>query len=433
MAADLATLNAVLKNNYTIGYITEELNQAVDAWLDFEDTTLPVVGGLCILPLHTSRNAGVGAAGDGAPTPIAGQQGYKNLQITPKYVYGVAQITGPALAAAANSQGSFAIEFKAEMDGLVTDMRKKMSKYTFTGGNGIGFVWQRQNGPFTWEYSGRPDIATDPDYGVAVGVGQTVSFVRLSDYAIIGAGTQVNSITNDTLTLAGVIDTTGGTLADAYLVVHNGNAFVNGQVQALSLEPTGFAGNFGLQSLFGLDRSLATNARLRCIFRKADPTTSAKASLTTDGMAMVIARIAQESGKRPTKMWMSWIQQVAYQSLMVNVVVGGVGTSKSPNLRRDIHDKAGHADPGDLTFGYAGVPIKPSDVCPGGSIYFTLNDSWTRVNLGGKDGHWVDQGGSPMVKVQNADAYQATYALYYEQVCRAPNQNGLITGIEVPA
>lgn len=432
MAADLSALNAVLKNNYTIGFITEELNQNVDAWTDFEDTTLPVVGGLCILPLHTSRNAGVGAAGDGAPTPLAGNQGYKNLQITPKFVYGVAQITGPALAAASNNQGSFAIEFKAEMDGLITDMRKKMSKYTFTGGQGIGFVWQKQNGA-TWEYSGRPDINTDPDYGVAVGVGQTVSFVRLRDYTVLGAGTQVNSISNDTLVLNGNIDTNGGTNADAYLVVHAGNAFVNGSAQDLSLEPTGFAGNFGLVSHFGLDRSLAANARLRCIFRKADPNTSAKSTLTTDAMAFVQARISTESGKRPSKMWMSWIQQVAYQSLLVNVVVTGVGTNKNAALRRDIHDKAGHADPGDMTFGYAGVPVKPSDVCPGGSVFMTLNDSWTRVNLGGKDGHWVDQGGSPMVKVQNADAYQATYALYYEQVCRAPNQNGLITAVEVPA
>ena len=219
-----STLAAVLKNDYTIGFITEELNQNVDAWTDFEDTELPVVGGQAILPLHTARNAGVGAASDGSPTPTAGQQGYKNLTIIPKYVYGVAQITGPALAAASKNAGSFAIEFKAEMDGLITDMRKKMSKYTFTGGQGIGFVWQKQNGPLTWEYSGRPDINTDPDYGVAVGVGQTVSFVRLDTYVVVDTQ-QVNSISNDTLVLNAPIDTSLISEDVAYLVVHNGNAF----------------------------------------------------------------------------------------------------------------------------------------------------------------------------------------------------------------
>ena len=422
MAASTLTLAAILKQDYTINFITEELNQNVAAAEYFDSQDLDVVGDVAVMPLHTGRNNSVNNAAEGEPLATPGNQKYERLLVRPKYLYGTAQITGPVLEKAKTNRGAFEVQFKGEMDRLVTDMKKRKSQLVFNGGQYIGFVWQKQNSN-AFQYSGRVDETEDPFYGVKTGVyngvSQQVQFYRLDTYATVGAPTQVTSITSDTLTLAANVNTSSVPTGVAIAVRHLG---VNAGGKSLALEQTGFVGNMAQVDHFGIDRSDPANAIMRGVVKLQDPAVPSATALTFDPIVGLQARIMQNGGGKLDAMWISPLQLASFQLLLSNVQSG------TTTIRRDLSKAPGKVDPGDTAFAYANVVFKESDVAPQGTIFGFGKDTWTRAKLGTP--HWVDQSGSPMIKVAGADAYTATWADYFETVCRAPRMSGCITAIE---
>ena len=86
MAATITTLDAILKEFY-VGPIQDQLNQEVLALELFEKAKLDWSGKQVIIPIHTARNSGVGARGEGDVLPTAGQQTFDRLIVTAKFVY----------------------------------------------------------------------------------------------------------------------------------------------------------------------------------------------------------------------------------------------------------------------------------------------------------------------------------------------------------
>lgn len=414
MAADLTTLAAVLKESYVIDMITDELNNSVEAWSEFDSTTLKWEGSDAIMPLRVARNASVSASSN-TNTPTAGQQGYLRLVVTAKQVYGTIQITGPAMAAAASQKGSFAIEAAAEMEGLISDFRKKLAQLTFAGGPVIGYVWQKQNAA-TFGYAGRfADIL--------VGAGELVTFVRMDTYATVGVATQLNAISGTSLTLNANIDTTAVAAGVPIAVVVTGAQAV--AVDGLNAEPAGFIGNLSAQSHFGIDRTVAGPAgssTLRSNFRMTDPAAGAGgAALALDDLQNMLANAVTNSGKRFSAFWMSWLQLTSYTTLLQGTSAG--------NLRVDVKGGGQKADPGFTDFAYANIPIKCSDVCPNGLVFGIEKAGWTRATL--SEGHWVDFGQGPIQRVPNKDDGTGTYAMYYDLVCRQPNAQAVLTALSL--
>ena len=97
--ATITTLQSVLKEFYAAA-VAEQLNQEVLMLELFEKAKLDWSGKRVVVPVHVSRNTGVGFAADGDPLPAAGEQGYKDLQIVAKFLYGRFQLSGPAISAA---------------------------------------------------------------------------------------------------------------------------------------------------------------------------------------------------------------------------------------------------------------------------------------------------------------------------------------------
>lgn len=425
MATTLASLAAVLKEDYVIDMITDELNENVEAYTDFDQEELAWTGKDAIFPLRVSRNQSVTASST-STTPAAGQQGYLRLVITAKKVYGTMQIDGDALAAAAKKTGTFALEAAAELDGLVMDLRKTLAKFIFVGGPVIGYIWEKKNpgGGAAWGYSGRfADIA--------VGAGETVSFVRMDTYAAVGGAVQPTSITSTTLTLNANLDTSAvpaGTLiavvvtgAQAALTENNtAGSSSSGIDAAVSAEPRGFIGNLSAVDQFGANRATNTPAGsivLRSNFLAVDDTVITGGVLSLSDIQNLTANIQTQSSKRPDKYWMSWLQLTSYTTLLQGTSAG--------NLRTNVKDPAGKADPGYTDFAYANIPIKCSDVCPNGLIFAINKDSFRRATL--STGHWIDfEGTGPLKRVPNTDSATATYAIYYDLVCKQPNADGVI-------
>ena len=96
--ADLTTLDSVLKDDY-LGPVREQINQKTPALRRIKRSEADTVGRKMVIPLHKSRNAGIGARGERADLPEAGHQGYDDLQLTPAYLYGVFDIDGVRAAA----------------------------------------------------------------------------------------------------------------------------------------------------------------------------------------------------------------------------------------------------------------------------------------------------------------------------------------------
>lgn len=426
MPATLASLNAILKEAYVEQKIQDQFNENVDSWKDFDSVDLKWTGSQAIFPLRVARNNSVNASST-SNTPAAGQQGYLRLVVTAQKVYASAEILGEAIAAASTTAGSFAVEPAEELNGMVKDYNKRLSQLSFFGGVCIGFVWQKQNAA-TFGYSGR-------FFDIALGVGETVSFFRMDTYAAVGAATQLNAISSTSLTLNAAINTAAVTAGVLIAVVVTGlqaalteprtiaPTSAAGIDPALTAEPIGMIGNLGLQSHFGLNRNSGTagEVTLRSNFRAVDDTLPAGGALGLDDLQVLDSTIQTVSGRRSDKRWSSWNQLNSYPALLQGTSAG--------NLRTDVKTSASKADAGYTDFAYANIPFMASDSCPDGLFINICKDTWSRATL--KAGHFIDFGEGTFTRVPNTDKAQASYATYYNLVCKQPNANGVIAALDL--
>jgi hypothetical protein len=152
MGATLATFQNILKEFY-IGPVIEELNNEIFVLEMFEKAVVDWQGRVAIIPVHVSRNSGVGfrqeggtTTGAGAPSalPDAGNQGFNRLQINAQYQYGRFEITGPAISAAkSGGKGAFIGYVDAEMKKLVTDVKISANTVSVCGNAVRGYVSEK--------------------------------------------------------------------------------------------------------------------------------------------------------------------------------------------------------------------------------------------------------------------------------------------------
>jgi hypothetical protein len=148
VAQNTANADAVLKNYY-LGPIREQLNQkavlmfAADddgeprsskgetfpfRGLSRESERIEYAGKKWVIPAHKSRNEGLGAIDEGGPIPLAGQQGYEDLEDVLRHNLGSIEITRYAIRLSRRKPGSFIRLLEAETEGLVQDLRKDMNR-----------------------------------------------------------------------------------------------------------------------------------------------------------------------------------------------------------------------------------------------------------------------------------------------------------------
>jgi hypothetical protein len=144
MPATLATITPYLKEVYE-GRIREQLNNDVKTLKRIERSSSGVtneVGGKYVtFPVHTRRNAGIGARPEMGALPAPGQQGTAAARIGLKYQYGGVQLTGQAISLADTDSKAFAKAVDVEMDGLKKDLQKDMNRQVYGDGNGtIGVI-----------------------------------------------------------------------------------------------------------------------------------------------------------------------------------------------------------------------------------------------------------------------------------------------------
>lgn len=156
MAQNTANADAVLKNYY-LGPVREQLNQkavlmfAADddgeprnskgethgfRGLSRESERIEYAGKKWVIPAHKSRNEGLGAIDEGGTVPIAGQQGYEDLEDVLRHNLGSIEITRYAIRLSRRKPGTFVNLLSRETEGLVADLRKDINRQAY--GNQTG-------------------------------------------------------------------------------------------------------------------------------------------------------------------------------------------------------------------------------------------------------------------------------------------------------
>lgn len=156
MTQNTANADAVLKNYY-LGPIREQLNQKAVLMFAADDDGEPrsskgetfpfrgiareaerieYAGKKWIIPAHKSRNEGLGAIDEGGTVPVAGQQGFEDLEDVLRHNLGAIEITRYAIRLSKRKPGSFISLLEAETEGLVKDLRKDLNRQGY--GNQTG-------------------------------------------------------------------------------------------------------------------------------------------------------------------------------------------------------------------------------------------------------------------------------------------------------
>ena len=420
MTATLTTLAAILKEFY-LGPIQEQLNNEVLCLELFEKVTTDWAGKQVVIPIHVSRNTGVGFSKAGT-LPAAGNQGYEQLVVTAENLYGRFEITGDAIAATRSSRGSFAGYVDAEMNKLVNDIRNTANVMCVSGGNSIGFIWEDSAATTTTPYNGQFEEANGAPFTVLPADTITLTSVSSTyDGALGGVAVpfQVSAISESSITFAAAQNTNALPAGDVLCV-----RIAAGVKAAVADEPVGMIGNLGEPTHFGVSRAGAgVNVSVRSNFRLVAAANqgagvAASGALSLDDLQKMLDDIEVASHKTPNLWLMHPAMRVTYTSLLQGQNDGNI---------RVRSDSAGHGDGGFSTLGYSNIPMKTSRAAPKGLIFACHTKSWKLCEL--QKGGFADLDGSTLSRVSGQDAFEGYYRWYYNTVCTEPSANGVIVGV----
>lgn len=469
MAVRIQDLDAILKEFY-LGPIIESLNNQLEMVQLFTKATLDWQGRQVVIPVHVTRNDGTGYRPELGTLPQAGSQGYVNLNITAKFLYGRFSLTGPAIATAKTTANSFATYVQSEMDGLVTDTKIKANQAMWTGGGCVGFLHETDAAPRnlaagdrTYAFTGNKDVVStllglqsvDPARA-ATHVGKLqIDLIRLDNYTsvITAAGGANDAVVCDASGTAAQLtiralgaDTyqlqTTGNFATMVKVVGWGEMLVAGPntftkfdtiggangaglvAQRVSSEQAGVYANLGEISHFGVNRSVTANAPLRSTVQAISVGAHAHGNqaLNFGRMQSILDEIMVLGGDDPDCIYVHPGIRQKYADLLV--------FNQPGSIKKAATGDTGTGDPGFSGYAFNGIPLKMSRHCGKGLMVFMKTSTWTIAEL--QSFGMADLDGNVLSRLTDQDAYEGFVRWYYNLVCKEPNRNAILCGIDFP-
>lgn len=443
MGATRTTLDSLLKDFY-LGPVVEQLNNEMLVLNMYEKMSVDWSGRQTIIPIHVSRTATTAVqfraestAGTPVALPTAGNQGYNNLTVVARYLYGTFLISGPAVASAKNGgKGAFIGWMEAEMDRLVTDVKNTADYAMLNGGGVIGFITDAVNN-VTHSFTG--------DHSKVV-AGTDVTLARCDSPGRDSAGALLNNNFLDDVTAAVALhavapsDEAAGTIefvaaqttlaAAAYgganrvapVVVraHTNLALYQGEPVGIMSNLFGNGGVAGTPDHFGIQVNGAGRSGSLDVFARVTedtPGITGRGNLTVERIQNVLDEITTLSGEEPDVI-------ICHPSLRANYVA-----VLSASLFATARGPATKGDAGFLDLSYGNIPIKFARHCPRGMMVFMNKKTWKLLQL--QSGGFADLDGTTILRQAGHDAWEGFYRWYYNTVCTRPNANGLLVGVDV--
>jgi hypothetical protein len=427
--ATLTTVDAVLKEYY-LGPVQEQLNNEVLLLQRLESRSEDLVGKAAFVPLHYGRSTGVGAVGESAALPAAGNQSYARAEYDLKYLYGRLQVTGPSMAKTKNDAGAFLQTLKGEMDGVRNDLRKDLARQVYGTGDGVIATATAQ----TWTSSAATTntltlASWEPLQKGQIYVGQTIDLVSYSSGAptlLVTGSATVTAITiaaaaTSTIDLSFSSQTPTSAWATATIVragvITTQNRYAQGtrsnEVDGLRRIITGTApssssaGNSGYQTVGKIDayaNSYWDNQRV-----------SVSGALTIMKIQQAL-NLARQKAAMPSLMITSLgVQREFYRLLQAN--------------QQFVEPGKTNYEAGFSTLMYAGMPVVADIDAPWSTMY-VLDESTMKV-FSDQDFHFLDGDGQTLRQVSNYDAYEAIMVRYMNLGTTNRSKNVVLTGITV--
>lgn len=416
MAQNTANADAVLKNYY-LGPIREQLNQKAVLMfaagddgeprsskgetfafkgLARESERIEYAGKKWVIPAHKSRNEGVGAIDEGGPIPVAGQQGYEDLEDVLRHNLGSIEITRYAIRLSRRKPGSFIRLLETETEGLVSDLRKDVNRQAYGNQTGaLAAVTADGSNTVTVDsvqylrVGMRVDLINVTDDTVLAS-NRTISAINASTKVVTYSGADATATTNHRLCRTGnwKKEIHGlGNLVGATGTIHSvdstaaGNEYWKSVVFSNSSNP--FNEDLGQQVLDGVGASGQGEVEL---------------ILTTRGIRRRYVNTLK-SEKRFTNAD-SVVLRGGFKAVMFNE-----------------------------------YPLVFDDDCPKGTMWFLNTDalSWIFLPDGDEPGNWdwVDDDGAILTrKADRTDAFEGYLAADHNMAVTARNRLGKIDGLE---
>lgn len=395
-ASNYTTADKVLKEFYLPG-AQEQLNNMHVLLTMVESGSKNVEGRRAVLLAHTSRNSGIGARAEGGTLPTPGAQGYQEERVPVVYNYGRGSISGPLMAAATSDKGSFQRQMKAEMDGLVTDIKNDYSRQIYNDDTRTLAQCGVTSASATVVLTTPTDVELRLlEQGGRIDIGTAGSPASVVSAAVI----QSVDVANGTVTIDSAITTTS-----SHFITRSGSLRVN--------EITGIRQivNEG-DTLFNIDGS-AVSAWNSYV----DDNSGTNRAVTERMFSKAIEQIHIKSGKAPNLLMTSHGVRGAMADLL----------DSQKRFSNTIELKAGFSA---VTVSAANVevPMVVDNFAPSNTAFLVCTPE-IQHHVMGTAWSWMNEDGAVLSRLANEDGYEFTIKQYSELTTNRRNAHGRINDI----
>lgn len=399
MPASMTTVSSLLKEVYEKS-TQEQLNNDVVALRRIEKTSEGVtseVGGKYVtFPIHTRRNAGIGARTEYEVLPSSGNQGLNAARVSLKYLYGAVRMSGQTFELANSNFQAFASALDTEINGVRADLAKDLNRQVYGSGNSV---------IATATAIGTGSVGANPFNTAANGVGTL--------YAQLGMVIDVYDSTQATLkasarTITAINATTGAitfdgasqstVVGDVIVRSGNGNLGVGGTGSAGQREITGFNAIVGSSTLYNI------NPASEPVWQGVINSNSGTNRALSEGLMISLVDQVRANGGQVSVVFTNLGVRRAYFNLLTQQR-RFTGTMEFDGGFKGL---AFTTDQGDL-------PVVVDVDCPFNTMFF-MDEKNIKVYRAA-DWEFMDRDGSKWQRVVsggNVDAYDATLYSYQE-------------------
>lgn len=400
MPTTLGTVDALLKEIYE-GTVRKQLNDDVKTLRRIEKSsegvTSTVGGRYVVFPIHTRRNAGLGARREMETLPTPGNQGTAAARVSLAYEYGGVQLSGPTLKLVETNAQAFVSALDLEMNGLKRDLAKDCNRQVYGDGSGsVGAVETDDTGTNDIELTSVQYVQLGMKVDIISGttLGNLNPTVVASNRVVTGINTSTNVITLDGATF-NVSNTDGDILTRHGSVNREWYGFKNivGVDEFLNIDPADEPQWMShIHGASGVNRSL------------------------TELLMITLADDIYTSGSYPTVLFTSLGVRRAYY----NILKTERRSVNTQEFKGGFSGLAFTTDNGD-------IPLVVDIDAPSNEILF-LNENEVKLYREG-DWSWMDMDGSKWIRVDGKDAYQATMFQYSQLGTHRRNAHGRLEDI----
>jgi len=403
MALDIAAYDAVLKEVYE-KTIVALLNSRTRTRNLFKKETGSWEGRQVRYPLNVRRNQGVMFTSENGTLPSAGNQQYTETRIPMRYAHGRIQLSIQTIKHSRTSKGAFKRAMDQEMMGLVRDLGNDLNRSMFGAGLGtLALINEATpNGDTTLIVDSPGGVAGTVHGNRFLNVGMTIGFINPANGALRATGSSpgrtVTAVSTDGNNVT--LDSAPASAVDNDLIVRIAST-------GSTLVVTDSAYNQEFNGLLALIDDSTYVTTLNNVSRTTYPIFKSTVLASVGPLsADVLQRgldVADQLGEAQIK---NFIAHHSVRRAYLTMVDADRRYIGSDLLGPDAGTKA--AKMGDVTFG--GIPWQVDKDAPFGMLFGfdpTTATRWVEV-----EGEWADDDGTILLRLTNADAYEARYRIF---------------------